>query len=259
MREAFAVEVLKLRRSPLPALTAAAFVVAAAVGGIFMFILADPARARKMGLLGSKAELAGGVADWPGFFALLAQLTAVGGVGIFGVLMVWMFGREFSDRTAKDLLALPTPRTTIVAAKFLVSGLWCVVLAAEAYALGLVIGAALRLPHWSAATALHGLTRLAVTAALTWLLLSALALAASAGRGYLAAIGVLFVMLLSAQVVAALGYGHIFPWSVPAIYSGLAGPGKPSVGILGFALVGVVGVAGIAATLWWWRDADQPR
>src|SRR5262245_34515427 len=68
MREAVGVEVLKLRRSPLPALTAGAFVVAAAVGGVFMFILQDPARARQLGLLGAKAELAGVVADWPGYF-----------------------------------------------------------------------------------------------------------------------------------------------------------------------------------------------
>jgi len=259
MREALCAEVLKFRRSRLPALTAMAFAVAAAVGGMFMFILQDPDRARQLGLLGAKAELAGAVADWPGYFALLAQTTAVGGVGIFGVLLIWIFGREFSDHTAKDLLALPTARTTIVTAKFAVSAVWCALLAAEAYLLGLGIGAMLRLPGWSAAVAVHGLSRLAVTAAMTWLLLSVLALAASAGRGYLAAIGVMFVILLSAQVVAALGYGHVFPWSVPGIYSGLAGEGKPAVGVVGFTLVGAVGVAGIAATAWWWRDADQSR
>lgn len=96
-------------------------------------------------------------------------------------------------------------------------------------------------------------------AAMTWLLVSVLALAASVGRGYLAAVAVMFVLLLCAQVIAALGYGHVFPWSVPGIYSGLAGPGKPAVGWPGFALVGAVGLAGIAATLWWWQNADQSR
>jgi ABC-2 type transport system permease protein len=259
MREAVAVEALKARRSRLPWLSIAAFAVAAAMGGLFMFILQDPGRARSLGLLGAKAQLAGGQADWPGYFSLLAQTTAVGGVAIFGVIVIWMFGREFSDKTAKDLLALPTPRTTIVAAKFAVTGVWCLLLVLETDLLGLVVGAALRLPAWSTVTAWQGLGRLLATAVMTWLLVSVLALAASAGRGYLAAFGVMFVLLFLAQIIAALGYGHVFPWSVPGVFSGLSGVDRPAVGWVGFVLVAVVGVAGIAATMLWWRNADQNR
>jgi ABC-2 type transport system permease protein len=257
MRDAIAVEARKARRSRLPGLTAVAFLIAAAVGGLFMFILADPDRARSLGLLGAKAQLAGGVADWPGYFALLAQTTAVGGALIFGIILIWIFGREFSDRTAKDLLALPTPRTVIAGAKFAVTGVWCLLLAAETYLLGLAIGALLRLPNWSAAAAWLGLGRLLATAVMAWLLMSVLAFAASAGRGYLAAVGVMFVLVFLAQIIAALGYGHVFPWSVPGIYSGIAGEDRPAVGVIGFIGVAVAGCAGIAATLWWWRDADQ--
>ena len=99
-----------------------------------MFILQDPDRARSMGLLGAKAELAGGTADWPGYFALLAQTTAVGGSLIYGVILIWIFGREFSDHTAKDLLALPTPRMTIVAAKFVRDRRLVLLLAVETFA-----------------------------------------------------------------------------------------------------------------------------
>jgi ABC-2 type transport system permease protein len=173
--------------------------------------------------------------------------------------VIWIFGREFTDRTAKDLLALPTARTSIVAAKFAITGGWCLLLSLETYVLGLAAGALLRLPAWSAATAWQGLGRLLVTTVMTWWLLSVLALAASVGRGYLPAVGAMFVMLFLAQVVAALGYGHLFPWSVPAIYSGLAGPDRDPVGLLGYLLVGLVGAGGVLATLRWWRDADQSR
>jgi ABC-2 type transport system permease protein len=60
-----------------------------------------------------------------------------------------------------------------------------------------------------------------------------------------------------AQVVATLGYGHLFPLSVPAIYSGMAGPDRPPVGPLGFVLVVLLGIAGVAGTTAWWRYADQ--
>lgn len=62
---------------------------------------------------------------------------------------VWVFGREYSDRTMKDLLALPTPRWAIIAAKFSVVVVWCAALAAMMYALGFAVGAAVDIPQWS--------------------------------------------------------------------------------------------------------------
>jgi ABC-2 type transport system permease protein len=259
MREALWTELLKARRSRLPWVTAGAFAIVTAVGGLFMFILQDPERARRLGLLGTKAQFAGGTADWPGYVAFLAQAVAIAGVLIFGLILVWMFGREFSDRTAKDLLALPTSRSVIVAAKFLVAAGWCAVLTGEVLLLGLLVGAALRLPGWSGREVAHGATRLAITAALTLVLVTSLALAASVGRGYLPAVAVIFLIVFLSQIIAALGYGHLFPWSVPAVYSGLAGPERPAVGPLGFCLVAVVGLASVTTTVEWWRRADQSR
>ena len=47
-------------------------------------------------------------ADWNSYFGILTQSIGVGGVLIFGFVASWIFGREYSDGTAKDLLALPT-------------------------------------------------------------------------------------------------------------------------------------------------------
>jgi ABC-2 type transport system permease protein len=259
MREALWAELVKARRSRLPWVSVLAFTIAAGVGGLFMFILADPARARALGLLGAKAELAGGTADWLTYFGFLAQAVAVGGTIIFGLIVIWVFGREFSDHTAKDLLALPTPRTTVVAAKFAVTGVWCLLLAGYTYLLGLAIGAVLGLPGWTADAAARGLGVLLATAAMTALLVAPFALAASAGRGYLAAVGVMFATVFTAQIVALLGYGPYFPWSVPAFYSGIAGADQPAPGLLGYLLVIAVGAAGVIATAAWWRNADHSR
>ena len=260
MREALWTEVLKARRSRLPWLTVGAFALATVVGGLFMFILQNPDRARSLGLLGAKAQLAGGVsADWTGYLSFQAQTIAVGGVGIFGVTIIWLFGREFADHTAKDLLALPTARRAIVVAKFLVGFAWSLLLAAEVFALGLIAGAVLRLSGWSWSLAGQGLGRLLLTATMTEGLLTVLALAASVWRGYLGAVGTMFGILFLAQVIAALGYGHLFPWSVPGVYSGLAGADRPTVGPLGFTLVALVALAGLIATMAWWQRADQSR
>jgi ABC-2 type transport system permease protein len=253
------VELLKVRRSRLPWVTVVAFTIVAGVGGLFMFILQDPGRARALGLLGAKASLSGGTADWPGYFALLAQAVAVGGGLIYGLVVIWLFGREFADRTVKDLLALPTSRGAVVGAKFVVAAGWCLLLAVQVYLLGLLIGAALHLPGWSVMTAAVALGRLLVTAAMAVSLATPLGLAASVGRGYLAAVAVMFAAVFAAQVIAVLGYGRWFPWSVPAIYSGAGGPDQPPPGPVGYSLVVLVGVAAVAGTGAWWRHADQTR
>ena len=133
-----------------------------------MFVLQDVDRARSLGLLGTKAQLVGGVADWPGYFAFSAQITSIGGVCVFGILTIWVFGREFSDRTAKDLLALPTSRLPGRARQGGAPALgWCLLLTGYLLVLTMALGAALRLPGWSAGAVLAGSSTLLLCGGLT--------------------------------------------------------------------------------------------
>lgn len=252
-------ELLKIRRSMVPWVTVAAFTVAGLVGGFFMFVLQDQHRAQALGLLGAKAQFAGGTADWAGHFSLTAQIVAVGGLLVFGLVVIWLFGREFSDRTAKDLLALPTSRGAVVVAKLLVALCWCSLLVVQLILIGLLGGTLLDLPGWSSGTALRGLGTIFATALLTMALTTTYGLVASIGRGYLAAMAAMLVTLFAAQVIAALGFGAWFPWSVPSLLSGVAGPGQASLGVLSIAGVVLVGIAASGATMVWWQRADHER
>lgn len=252
-------EMLKVRRSVVPWVTVAAFTVAGLVGGFFMFVLQNPDRARSLGLLGAKAQFAGRTADWAGYFAFTAQIAAVGGLLVFGLVVIWLFGREFSDGTAKDLLALPTSRAAVVAAKLLVALGWCLLLTAQLVVLSLLFGTLLGLPGWSADTVVRGFGTVFATTLLTVALTTTYGLAASLGQGYLAAVAAMFVSLFAAQVIAALGFGAWFPWSVPSMLSGVAGPEQAGPGALSIAGVVVVGVAASAATVLWWERADHNR
>jgi ABC-2 type transport system permease protein len=252
-------EGLKARRSKVPWLTALGFSLAPLMGGLFMVILKDPARARSMGLISAKAQLTAGTADWPTFLGVLAQATAVGGAMLFALVTAWVFGREYSDRTAKDLLALPTPRSAIVAAKLVMVGVWGTALAALVLAVGLVVGAAVELPGWSWALLARAAGDQAATAGLTLALMPPVALLASAGRGYLAPLGWAILTVFLAQILAAIGWGSWFPWSVPALFSGLAGPRSAQLGAHSYLVVALAFAAGLAGTFAWWQRADQSR
>ena len=256
---AFWAETLKVRRSKVSLLTAAGFLILPLVGGLFMIILKDPERARAMGLISVKAQLTAGVADWPTFFGILAQGTAVGGAILFSMITAWVFGREFSDHTAKELLALPTPRGVIVGAKFVLTALWMLGLTLLIFVIGLGIGTAVDIPGWSLELEWTSFWSLIAIALLTFMLMPFVALFASAGRGYLPPLGWAFFMLALAQIAAVLGWGDWFPWSVPALLSGMAGPRAEQIGMHSYVLVGLAFIVGIAATFAWWQSADQAR
>jgi ABC-2 type transport system permease protein len=261
MLGALSVEFLKAGRSKILWLSVLAFSFVALIAGLFMYILKSPDRARQLGLVGAKAQIFGGAADWPSFLNLVLIMMSVGGLIVFGFIFAWVFGREFSDRTIYDLLALPTSRLTIVIAKTITAICWSAVLIALVFVLMLGLGLILQLPGWSAAIIPNGLGLLLVTGLLTALTCASFAFVASLARGYLAAVGCIFGAMVLGQILTQLGHGQYFPWTVPLLYSGAAEAltGKPPapLGTTSYVLVGLVSLLSILATCVWWRHADQ--
>ena len=256
---AFWAETLKMRRSKVPFFIAFGFSIAPLVGGLFMIILKDPEAAKSMGLISTKAQLLAGVADWPTFFNILSQAVAVGGAILFAIITAWVFGREFSDRTAKELLALPTSRETIISAKIIVIALWTLALSLFIFVLGLGVGSLVDIPGWSTALLQSAFVDVLGSSILTIALLPFVAFIASAGRGFLPPFGWAILTVALAQIAVITGWGDWFPWSVPALFSGAAGPRVDLLGLHSYIIVFIASGIGLAATYYWWSSADQAK
>ena len=244
---------LKARRSRMPLLTALGFSLFPLALGFFMIVLKDPELARRYWLISAKAQIiTGGVADWPTYLRLLALSSALGGFMLFSLIGSWVFGREYSDRTVKDLLALPTSRSSIVFAKFVMVALWSTALTAMNCLIGLGVGAAVALPQASMQVILQGGVTVAIAACLTIALLTPIAFFASAGHGYLPPMGVAMLVMFLVQVIAQAGWGEYFPWSIPALYAQ-----GGNLGTVSYVIVILTSLAGITGTLLWWELADQ--
>ena len=254
---AFWAELLKARRSLISLLSVAGFMILPVVSGLFMVILKDPEQARAMGLISMKAQLAAGVADWPAHFGMLLMGTAIGGLMLFSIITAWVFGREFSDHTVKELLALPTPRRTIVTAKFILIALWALALSLLIFAVGIGVGMVVDIPGWSAALAWSSFGKLLLIVCLLYLLMPVVALFASSGRGYLPPLGWAFLSMVLAQIAGVLGWGDWFPWTVPGLLTDLSGPSTGPMPVHSYLVVLATFAAGMAAIYWWWRSADQ--
>jgi len=263
-RAAFWAEMLKARRSRVPLLSAAVSSLLPILGGLFMIIMKDPERARAMGLIGAKARLlTAGVADWPTYFDFLALATAAAGAMLFAFITAWVFGREFSDHTAKELLALPTSRALIIVAKFALTALWILGLSFLIFAVGIGVGAAVSMPGWSPELARTSFWSLMITTLLNLMLMPLVALVASAGRGYIPPLAWAFSTLGMAQVAGLMGWGDWFPWAVPGLYSlmfsVMYGQSAEQLGLHSYVVVALAFVAGLIGTVLWWRSADQSR
>lgn len=252
-------ELIKNRHSSIIKVTFVAFGLAPLMGGMFVLILANPEAAAQASGLSAKARVMNFSADWPSYFGILAQAVGVGGVMVFGFVASWLFGREYSEGTAKDLLALPTSRTQILHAKFLVYALWCLALTVSNLLIGLLIGWGIQIPGspFSALGAM--LPRYLITTALTMGLGTPIALFALWGRGYLAPLGVVAITLVFAQIIAATGYGHYFPWSIPGLYSGISQATDFHLNPVSYLILVLTSVTGYFCTLLYWNRADQAQ
>lgn len=252
-------EGLKAFRSKVPLLTALGFLMAPLVGGLFMIILKDPEAAKSMGLIGTKAQLTAGVADWPTFLNLLAQAEAIGGAFIFAIATIWVFGREFSDHTVKELLSLPTSRESIVAAKFTVIAIWTLFLTLLSFVVGIFIGNLVDIPGGSSDLIRASAVDILGAGIMTISLLPCVAFAASIGRGFMPAFGWTLFSVFLAQISAVMGWGDWVPWAVPALFSGAAGPRTEFLGIHSYIVVLLTSAISSYITFYWWRYADQTK
>lgn len=181
----------------------------------------------------------------------------VGGVVVFGFVASWLFGREYSDKTAKDLLALPASRSSIINAKFVVYASWCLTLVVANLLIGLLIGTALGLDGFSLQVLTSSLAPYLITTLMVMLLGTPISFMGVWGKGYLALIGMVVLMLIVSQIIGAVGLGHYFPWAIPGIYSGINVEMKESLNVWSFVTIGIVTLAGYIASHLWWNRADQ--
>jgi ABC-2 type transport system permease protein len=251
------IEARKATRSKMPLWTA--------IGSLFMplgiafliFVARNPQISQQLGLISAKADLvAYSATDWPSYLAFQGLFVAAGGFFFFVLAISWIFGREFTDGTLKDMLAVPVERATILLAKFIVMAVWSVAMSLIIFITGLIMGVVIQLPGgWSLQVIFQSSGLVLITAGMVILVVLPFAFFASMGRGYLLPIGMAVLALMSSNLVALAGWGEYYPWAIPGIYA----QGKTVLGPISYGIVFLTGLAGMLGTYLWWKYADQNR
>lgn len=239
MNAAIRVEALKLVRSPVGTIGTLALVVGTItlLGGITATLVGgNPEMIAKMGAVATL--------DWNGLLHSAAQITAAGGLLGFGIVLSWMFGREFTDGTITGLFALPISRSRIALAKLAVYAVWAImvslILTLGILTLGLLLGYGTPTPDaWASLGRQGGLAMLTAATAIP------VAWVATVTRSLLAAVGAAIALVVIAQVGALAGAGGWMPLAAPALWAMSAGAAvKPAQ----LSLTVVFGIAFAALT-----------
>lgn len=169
-------------------------------------------------LLAIKAQAIVGAGGWAGLFAAANTIVSVGGLLGFGVVIGWVFGREFTDQTIGGLFAATVGRPAIAAAKLLIVLVWPVLIAV------LLVLTLLAAGTWLGAGAVDtevlGLAaKFVLITVLSGLLALPCAWAATLGRGYLTAIGAVIGIVIVAQMAVMAGAGGWFPFAAPGLWA----------------------------------------
>ncbi len=251
-------ELLKVRRTKILPVSMAFFAFIGIMMGMMMFLALNPGLAERSAIASTKMAFVES-ADWKAFFDLLMQINLVLGVIGSGIITAWCFGREFADRVAKDLLALPVSRSSIILSKLLILFIWSLILMIIALLSAIITGLIIHLPGLQELQLGSIILKYLVCAVLNTLLITPIAFIASVGRGYILPIGVVIFILILTQLVflGIPAFSPWFPWALPALYSGVAGELSPAPGLVSYIIYLATVLGGVLATIYWWKNADQ--
>jgi ABC-2 type transport system permease protein len=183
-------------------------------------------------------------------------MGGLGGLVIVSVIVSFVFGREYAEGTAKNMLALPIPRRNFVFAKIIVSAVWFAALTLWLLVAACVAGGMVGLSGLTPEMVTETAIKLIALAAMSLSCAMLVAWVAVETKGYFAPLGFTIFTMMLGSVFGRTGWAPWVPWCVVGISSGAAGPGI-ELGWGSYATLIATFVVGTALTVRHETEADN--
>lgn len=247
MWRAIAAEFTKLKRASLPWWTVVTVLIGPSLSNVFA----------------TASEISAERISWPEFFNLGSMAMGTWyGILLFGLIAAFVFGREYAEGVAPNMMTVPTRREYFVIAKLIMLAVWVAVLAILAVFAQAVWAAVLGLDGFTWSAVREGAGDMLTVALLIFLTLPLVALVAVASRGVFAPMIFSAIAFSAAMIGGIAGWGDWLPWAMPTAIGGtFLGPvvaGRlPELTAWSWAIAVGVFVSGTAAVVAWVNRADS--
>ncbi|HYW94614.1 MAG TPA: ABC transporter permease, partial [Bacteroidales bacterium] len=169
----------------------------------------------------------------------------------------WVFGREYTDHTLKDILALPVSRSSIVISKIIVVIAWSILLSAVFLVFSVLFGRMAGLSQWSTGYFAAFLYKYTMVTLLSILLCTPVAFFTCYSRGLLLPVGIIILTMIMANFSGLVGLGPYFPWSIPGLFGVYSTASGEHLNLVSYVILVMTSLAGFGGTLAWWQYADH--
>lgn len=177
------------------------------------------------------------------------------GTLLYGVITAYLFGREYTEDTLKNLLTIPVSRVSLIGSKLLLLLLWIEALSLAAWGLTLGLGLIGRYEGLDAALLLKSLREFTVGGGLLFLLSTPTAFLTLLLKNYVPTIIFTAAVTMANVALANRDYKAVFPWSAVHVIAeqGFVAAYPP---YYSYIAVAAASLAGLAASLYYFTKVD---
>ncbi|XEC94881.1 ABC transporter permease [Paenibacillus tarimensis] len=177
------------------------------------------------------------------------------GVPLYGVVTAYLFNREYTEDTLKNLLTIPVSRTSIMLSKMLLLFLWIMLLTLVAWGLTLLLGVLGQFEGLSTLLIVDSLRKFMIAGVFLFILSTPIILITIVLKNFVPTIVLTIVITLINVMSSNSDYKGLIPWTAAFdIANGTLIPAYPPE--YSYIVIGATSITGFITTLVYFRKAD---
>ncbi|WP_142344505.1 ABC transporter permease [Bacillus cereus] len=174
--------------------------------------------------------------------------TLIIGFPLYGVVVAYLFTREYTEDTLKHLLTIPVSRISFIISKFILLFLWIMMLT---LLLGLIGG----FPEFSITLLLGSLVKFLICGGLLFLLSSPIVLLTLVMKTYVPPIILTIIITMTNLMIVNSKHKDLFPWTATLdIANNELQPTYPPE--YSYIIIAVTAIFGFITTLFYFKRVD---
>ncbi|PES89949.1 bacitracin ABC transporter permease [Bacillus cereus] len=176
--------------------------------------------------------------------------TLIIGFPLYGVVVAYLFTREYAEDTLKHLLTIPVSRISFIISKFILLFLWIMMLTLVAWALTLLLGLIGSFPGFSITLLLDSIVKFLICGGLLFLLSSPIVM-----KTYVPPIILTIIITMTNLMIVNSKHKDLFPWTATLDIANneLQSTYPPE---YSYIIIAVTTIFGFIATLFYFKRVD---